>query len=81
MSKVKVDEDLIPFTWFVGFLMGIILCLTVVILVDNIRGIWIEKDDKIYINSSKYRVINIDDSDRLESDTNAFTIKVDVNKL
>lgn len=81
MSKIKVDEDLVPFTWFVGFLMGIILCLTVVILVDNIRGIWIEKDDKIYINSSKYRVINIDDSDRLESDTNAFTIKVDVNKL
>ena len=81
MSKIKVDEDLVPFTWFVGFLMGILLCLTVVTLVDNIRGIWIEKDDKIYINSSKYRVINIDDSDRLESDTNAFTIKVDVNKL
>ena len=81
MSKVKVDEDLVPFTWFVGFLMGIILCLTVVTLVDNIRGIWIEKDDKIYINSSKYRIINIDDSNRLESDTNAFTIKVDVNKL
>lgn len=81
MSKIKVDEDLVPFTWFVGFLMGILLCLTVVTLVDNIRGIWIEKDDKIYINSSKYRVINIDDSDRLESDTTAFTIKVDVNKL
>lgn len=81
MSKVKVDEDLLPFTWFVGFLMGIILCLTVAALVNNIRGIWIEKDDKIYINSSKYRIINIDDSDRLESDTNAFTIKVDVNKL
>lgn len=81
MSKVKVDEDLIPFTWFVGFLMGIILCLTVAALVNNIRGIWIEKDDKIYINSSKYRIINIDDSNRLESDTNAFTIKVDVNKL
>ena len=81
MSKVKVDEDLLPFTWFVGFLMGIILSLTVVTLVDNIRGIWIEKDDKIYINSSKYRITNIDDSDRLKSDTNAFTIKVDVNKL
>lgn len=81
MSKVKVDEDLLPFTWFIGFLMGIILCLTVAALVNNIRGIWIEKDDKIYINSSKYRIINIDDSDRLESDTNAFTIKVDVNKL
>lgn len=81
MSKVKVDEDLIPFTWFVGFLMGIILCLTVAALVNNIRGIWIEKDDKIYIDSSKYRIINIDDSNRLESDTNAFTIKVDVNKL
>lgn len=81
MSKVKVDEDLVPFTWFVGFLMGIILCLTVAALINNIRGIWIEKDDKIYISSSKYRIINIDDSDRLESDTNAFTIKVDVNKL
>lgn len=81
MSKVKVDEDLVSFAWFIGFLIGIMLCLTLAALVNNIRGIWIEKDDKIHVNSSKYRIINIDDSDRLESDTNACTIKVYVNKL
>ena len=80
MSKVKVDEDLIPFTWFIGFLMGILLCLIVVMLVDNISGLSIEKDDKINISGHKYRVINISNIDEVD-DTITSVIKIDVNKL
>ena len=81
MSKedVNVDVDLWEFIWGIAF--GLVLAFILSIASNTIHGRAIEKDDKICISGHQYRVINIDDLDRIGDDVTSFTIKLNVNKL
>lgn len=79
MSKKDVDVDLWVFIWGIAF--GLVFALILSIASNTIRGKFIEKDDKIRISGHQYRVISIDDLDRIGDDVTSFTIKLNVNKL